>query len=559
MILLTHICLLKFIYGVHRRHSMSKSGFWSKVNHSVGFILYSFIGAYFIWSLVNIIGDFNDELNLGGQILNILALFVEIFGFIFALYFAIQLIDGVLRVGEVPYDLSKITGDTTVSAIVPIHNVQPDVLEETIQGFKQQTYTNFDLWVADDSPNEELRIACKNVCEKNDVKYYYEDNKNFKSGMLNLVIPKTKGSLIAFFDVDHIPTPDILEKFVAIMEQYPEFSFIQAKFCFRNVKNLLHVWEAMGLMQAFCSENARRKINTVLYNGTTAIFRREDCYPIPEGKMTEDYDLSIRLIFEGKQGYFLDEIGSMSLVPETMPHQISQSFRWFRGQSGAMFDYAFKLIKLVLQRKIKLIQAIDIYFSSFLVIGATSFYVLGALYAITYLTRTALVRAWNLGHIWLIVITLLTGIIYLATLSATTIYSMNSATFPLKYWHIPFFLSFGSMVSPFYMIPAFKGLIGRNKLIPGKTKWNKKIPIYRIATIYSLVGLFFLYLMVDSVFQQICYYHDLGFCYYADPYRNFLFLLFALVGFSLAFCLPFIFMTQKMFVPKVYEDKHIYH
>ncbi len=538
---------------------MNRRTFWSRVNHLIGLILYCFIAAYFIWSLVNIIGDFNLELNVVGQILNILALFVEIFGFVFALYFAIQLIDGVLKVGEIPYDIEKITGETKVSVIVPTHNVQASVLEETIKGFSLQTYSNFDLWVADDSPNEDLRQACVKVCKKYDVKYYYEDNKRFKSGMLNIVIPKTKGSLIAFFDVDHIPTSGILDKFVAIMEQYPEYSFIQAKFGFRNVTNRLHIWEAMGLMQAFCSENARRKIDTVLYNGTTAIFRREDCFPIPEEKMTEDYDLSLNLIFNNMKGYFLDEIGSMSLVPDTMAHQISQSFRWFTGQSGAMFDYAIRLVKLVFQRKIKLRQAIDIAFSSFLVVGATSFYTLSVLYSIIYFARIPLVRAWNLGHIWLIIITALTAIIYLATITATTIYSMNSASFPLKYWHIPFFLSFGSMISPFYIIPAFRGLIGQNKLIPGKTMWNKKIPIFRIASIYSVFGLFFLYLTVDSIFQQLCYYYTLGFCYYADPYRNFFFLLFALVGFTLTFCLPFMAITKKYFKTKIYEDKHIYH
>ncbi|MHA1223831.1 MAG: glycosyltransferase [Candidatus Heimdallarchaeaceae archaeon] len=377
---------------------------WSKVNHTIGYIFYSFIFAYFIWSIVNIARVANksylgaDKLYPGGVVLNILALFLEILGFIFALYFAIQLIDGVLKVGEREYDITKISGKTKVSVIVPIHNVQSTVLSETLEGFTKQSYKNFDLWVADDSTDEILRKNAEETCKKYGFTYFYEDNKNFKSGMLNLVIPKTDGDLIAFFDVDHVPEPDILSKFVAILEQYPEFSYIQARFGFRNVTNLLHVWEAMSLMQTFCSENARRELGTVLYSGSSAIFRRECAYPIPEGQMTEDFDHSIKLILEGKKGYFLDEIGSMSLVPETIAHQITQLFRWFTGQSGALFDHGTGLIKGVIKKKISFKQALDILFSSTLVLAATSFYPLAVLYSILYFGKIPLVRAWFLGQ-----------------------------------------------------------------------------------------------------------------------------------------------------------------
>ncbi len=535
---------------------------WSRINHIIGYILYCSIATYFVWSLINIILNIgtHEPLTVGGMILNILALIIEVISFFIALYFAIQLIDGVLRVGEIPYNLEALTGKTKISVIVPIHNVQPIVLEETLIGFTEQTYSNYEVWVADDSPDENLREQSKQLSEKHNAIYYYEENDRFKAHMLNLVIPKTSGDVIAFFDVDHIPKPDILAKFAAIMDQYPEFAFIQAKFGFRNVTNFLHVWEAMSLTQQFCSENARRKIGTVLYSGSTACFRRDYAYPIPEGKMTEDFDHSVNLIMEGKKGYFLDEIGSMSLVPETMAHQISQLFRWFTGQSGIMHDYAGKLIKHTLKRKLKLRQSLDIVLSSLLVVAATSFYFLGIFYAIIYLLRIPLVRAATLGQWWLIIILSLTFIIYFATISATTMYTMNSATFPLKVWYVPFFLLFGSFTAPFFLIPAFKGLFGKHNMIPGKTKWNKKIPIYRYGAIFNVVGIFFLFLTVDSILQQLCYYYTLSFCYLPEPYyRNFFFTLFAVIGLTLGFILPFLAISIKVFKPKIYYEEHIYH
>ena len=132
---------------------------------------------------------------------------------------------------------------------------------------------------------------------------------------------------------------------------------------------------------------------------------------------------------EGKKGYFLDEIGSMSLVPETMAHQISQLFRWFTGQSGIMYDYTGKLIKQTFKRKLKFRQSLDIVLSSLLVVAATSFYFLGIFYAIIYMLEIPLVRAYMLGQRWLVIILSLTFIIYFATISATTMnYSIVDGT-----------------------------------------------------------------------------------------------------------------------------------
>jgi hypothetical protein len=251
----------------------------------------------------------------------------------------------------------------------------------------------------------------------------------------------------------------------------------------------------------------------------------------------------------------------MSLVPETISHQISQLFRWFTGQSGALYDHGWSLLKGTIKRKIRFRQAIDIVFSSLLVVAATSFYFLGVIYAVLYFAKIHLIRALELGQIWLIIILSLTFIIYFATITATTLYSMKSATFPLKLYHVPFFLTFGSLTAPFFLIPAFKGIVGKNKLIPGKTQWNKRIPIYRNAAIFSLIGLFFMYITVDSILQQLCAWNEsvFGFCYYTNPYLNYFFALFGMIALTLTFSLPFMFFASKIFKPKIYEEKHIYH
>ncbi|GAH27328.1 unnamed protein product, partial [marine sediment metagenome] len=87
----------------------------------------------------------------------ILSLILEILGPIYMIYFLVQLVDGFLKIGELDYDINAINEQKKVSVIIPIHNVPILVLEETLVGLTKQTYKNFDVWVGDDSPDENLR------------------------------------------------------------------------------------------------------------------------------------------------------------------------------------------------------------------------------------------------------------------------------------------------------------------------------------------------------------------------------------------------------------------
>ncbi|MHA1303343.1 MAG: glycosyltransferase [Candidatus Heimdallarchaeaceae archaeon] len=523
--------------------------FWSKVNHFVGLLLYSAILTYFVTSFISLVIHFSN-IGAAGFILNFLALLFETLGPLYATYFMVQLLDGILKVGEVNYDITKVINEPKVSVIIPIHNVNPDVLADTLAGLQNQTYTNFDVWVGDDSTNEDLRMRCEEVTNKHGYNYFYSKNNRFKAHMVNLILQKEEvkqSKYVVFFDVDHVPEQDILRKFVTILEQHPEYVFVQAKFGFRNAKNFLHVWEAMSLTQLFCSQNARRLIGNVLFAGSTACFRRDKLKSMPEGTLTEDFDLSIRLASEGYKGYWLDEIGAMSLVPETIGHQLSQLNRWMTGQAGALVDHIGDLSKSKMTFK----QAIDFVISSTVVLVATSFYFLGFFYALIYILKIDIYRALGLDAFALVVMPIATFMVYLTTLTATTIYTAHSGTYPLKWWHIPFFLAFGSMTAPFLVIPVIKGLFKKNKLVPGKSKWNRELPLIRLSATFTLIGIGFSFLTVLSVMDFFGMLNWYGY--------NYFFILFGMIGLTLIFSLPFIITSKMFFKAKNYEKIMIYH
>jgi cellulose synthase/poly-beta-1,6-N-acetylglucosamine synthase-like glycosyltransferase len=520
---------------------------YSTINHIVGFLLLSIFLTYFILSIISIIQNSSD-LGIGGIFLNLLSLFLELIGPIYILYFLVQVIDGCFKIGEIQYDISKVTEGRKVSVIIPIHNVPPSVLEETLKGFDKQSYANTEIWVGDDSTDYNLRKKCEVICGKYNVNYFYAENYKLKAGMLNLVIPKTEGDYIAFFDVDHIPTKHILTKFVSILEEYPEYEFIQAKYAFRNVRNLLHIWSAISVIQIFCSQNARRTFGAVLFQGSSACFRRSGASRIPENELIEDFSHSIELMSKGKKGYFLDEVGASTLLPDTLEHQMSQLYRWIKGETSSFITH----FKNIFGRKMTFRKSIDIFFSSTVSIGLTILYELGIAYGLLYVLKVPIYRALGIDALSLLIMPILIFTIYGITLTATTIYFRQTKFFPLKFWHVFFYLFFSSFAAPYLKIAAYSGIFSSLLSRKRKIRWNIKVPILKWGFIFMFVGLIFVFLTIYSLLE---YFNLISF--YGT--NNYFFILFMSVGFSLVFIAPFFLLTRNLFKSIDFREEHIFH
>lgn len=516
-----------------------------RINHAIGYIFYTTFIVYFVLSMISIIRE-RMILGGGGITLNILSLILEIFGPIYMIYFLVQLIDGFIKIGEIEYDVTKLKGDKKISVIIPIHNVPLDVLEETLIGLSKQDYANFDVWVGDDSPSVELRKDYKTLCNKYKVNYYYKENYKLKAGMLNLVIPQTDGDYITFLDVDHVPTEGILTKFAAILEQYPDYEYVQAKYGFRRATSSLHIWSAMTTSQIFCSQNARRIFGAVLFQGSSACFRRSGVQHIPESVIIEDYSHSIALMTEKKQGYFLDEFAAHTLLPSTLDHQMSQMYRWIKGQTSSFIAH----LKDVITGKLSFKQSADLFFSSTIIFGVTSFYELGLVYGLMYLFKTPYYRALGLDSLSQIILPIMIMIIYGGTFTIMIIYFVKSKFIKIKAYHVPLYVIFGGLASPFLKVAAFDGLFSTLFRVK-KVTWNKKLKLVSWGALFSFVGIIFFVLTVFStldLFGILQYYGD-----------NFYFAIFLAIGFALTFVLPFVLIARKMFKPVEFEEEHVFH
>ena len=451
---------------------------WGKIfNRVLAFVLYSCFLTYFGLSIYELILQYNKGIgfDLVDLLMNAAVLIGELIGPIYATYFLIQLIDGMLKVNEVKYDVSKITNYPKVDILIPIHNVQPRLLQETLDGCKKINYPNFDVRVGDDHSENIYSESCREIVKEYGYKYYYGEERQFKSGVLNRLLEQSDAKYIFLIDADHIPESTIVEKFVAILEQYPKFSFVQAKFKFRNVSNLLHIWDCISYAQLFCAQAGKRMWKSVVFYGTSACFRREILYPLPEDKLSEDFDKTITITAAGHYGYWLDEVATSGLLPESFDHKMAQMFRWTAGQMGAIRDN----FKYFIKSKMRIRQRIDFAMSSTMIMFLTAFYGVAFLYIAIYFMEIPTPRAGGINEFAFLVIPLLIGLVYFGTFLMAGLYSRKAQVYDFKFWHVGYFMLFGALIAPFLIISTIKGLLGYNKIhgpwprAPGGPPWHR--------------------------------------------------------------------------------------
>ncbi|MEI6949503.1 glycosyltransferase [Paraflavisolibacter sp. H34] len=110
-----------------------------------------------------------------------------------------------------------------VSIIMPAYNVEKYV-RETIETIFNQTYTNWELLVADDASTDGTRRILDSYTDPRIRCFHNEKNlKVLKTR--NKLLPHAKGELIAFMDADDTNHPQRLEKQVARFAQKPNLGF----------------------------------------------------------------------------------------------------------------------------------------------------------------------------------------------------------------------------------------------------------------------------------------------------------------------------------------------
>jgi glycosyltransferase involved in cell wall biosynthesis len=102
---------------------------------------------------------------------------------------------------------------TSVSLILSTYNA-PDLLEKAIWGYQRQTFTDFELIVADDGSSPETALLCRRLQRHTQqvIRHVWHEDRGFrKCVILNRAILTARGAYLVFSDGDCIPREDFLQ------------------------------------------------------------------------------------------------------------------------------------------------------------------------------------------------------------------------------------------------------------------------------------------------------------------------------------------------------------
>ncbi len=99
-----------------------------------------------------------------------------------------------------------------ISIIIPVYNVDPSYLEDCLDSVLEQTYTNFEICIADDHSTNKDTIKTLKEYEKKDkrIKVVYRKKNGHISEASNSAIEIAKGEFISLLDNDDVLDKDAL-------------------------------------------------------------------------------------------------------------------------------------------------------------------------------------------------------------------------------------------------------------------------------------------------------------------------------------------------------------
>jgi cellulose synthase/poly-beta-1,6-N-acetylglucosamine synthase-like glycosyltransferase len=242
-----------------------------------------------------------------------------------------------------------------VTIQLPIFN-EKYVLDSLFDSISKLDYpkNKLEIQVLDDSTDESQEIVkLKTLALKNlgfDCAYIHRiDRKHFKAGALANGLETANGEFIAIFDADFLPQSNWLYE---VMHNFidPKIAFVQTRWAYNNRGNsLLTAVQAMALDYHFTIEQVGRNTAGLMFNfnGTAGIWRKTaiiDAGNWQGDTLTEDLDLSLRTQMAGWKSTYLEQVATVSELPQTMAAVRSQQFRWNKGGAQNLLKFTTRIL-----------------------------------------------------------------------------------------------------------------------------------------------------------------------------------------------------------------------
>ncbi len=227
-----------------------------------------------------------------------------------------------------------------VSIHVPAYNEPPEMVIETLDSLARLDYSNYEVIVIDDNTaDERLWRPVEAHCRKLGFKFFHLKNwPGFKSGALNFALTKTDPSaeIVGVVDSDYIVEPEYLRRCVGFFRK-PSVAFVQTPQDYRDIAHDDRY--ATACYDAYLyffriSMSGRNEHNGIIFAGTMGLIRRDVLEQLggwDEWCITEDAEISLRILDRGHEGVYVERSFGHGLMPFNFEGLKKQRFRWAFG------------------------------------------------------------------------------------------------------------------------------------------------------------------------------------------------------------------------------------
>ncbi len=227
-----------------------------------------------------------------------------------------------------------------VSLHVPAHNEPPDMVIDTLRKLLWLDYPNYEIIVIDDNTDDEsLWRPVERWCRRHAVKFaHLEDWPGYKSGALNYALRQMtdeRAEIIGVVDSDYQLDKAFLRRCAPLFAE-SWVGFIQAPQDYRGWERARYYRRLYYSYSYFfaVSQPSRNERDGAIFAGTMGLIRRvalEQLGGWDEWCITEDAELSLRLLRAGWIGYTVDQSYGKGIMPLTFEALKGQRYRWCFG------------------------------------------------------------------------------------------------------------------------------------------------------------------------------------------------------------------------------------
>jgi cellulose synthase/poly-beta-1,6-N-acetylglucosamine synthase-like glycosyltransferase len=227
-----------------------------------------------------------------------------------------------------------------ISLHVPAHNEPPDMVIDTLRSLLRLDYPRYEIILIDDNTDDErLWRPVEEWCARHGVKFAHLENwPGYKSGALNYALRRMtdeRAELIGVVDSDYQLEPGFLRRCAPPFAD-PWVGFVQSPQDYRGWQTARYYRRLYYSYKYFfaVSQPSRNEHDGAIFAGTMGLIRRvalDELGGWDEWCITEDAEVSLRLLRAGWSGLHVDQTWGHGIMPLTFEALKGQRYRWCFG------------------------------------------------------------------------------------------------------------------------------------------------------------------------------------------------------------------------------------